>query len=120
MGIKVKLKGSFKNTEKYLDEHPSSIFTKEQIYEIAEKALELFQKNTPTSSGKTAMSWSYEVKQHNGSYEIIMHNSNIQNGYSIAILLNDGHATASGKYISGTHYIEDTMKDIFKFIDSIQ
>ena len=120
MGIKVKVKGSFKSTEEYLQTHKSSIFTEDQIYQIAEKSLELFKKNTPSKSGKTAESWSYEINKRNGKYSIIMHNSNIQNGYSVAILVNDGHATQSGQYISGTHYIDKTIEEIFKYINSLK
>ena len=120
MGIKVKTKGSFKNTEQYLETHQESAFTEQQIYQIADRALELFKKNTPSSSGKTAESWSYEIRKKNGRYSIIMHNSNIQNGYSVAILVNDGHATADGRYVSGTHYIDQTIKEISKYIDTLK
>lgn len=120
MGIKVTSKGGFKNTEEYLQTHKKSIYTDDQIYSIAEKALELFNKNTPSSSGKTAESWSYEIKKHNGKYSIIMHNSNIQNGYSIAILVDEGHATQEGKYVSGAHYIDKTIKEIIKYINTLK
>lgn len=120
MGIKVKTSGNFKNTEKYLKTHEKSAYTEDQIYQIAEKAVELFAKNTPSSSGKTSESWSYEVVQHNGEYIIELHNSNIQNGYNIAILVDEGHATKSGNYVSGKHYIDHTIKEIFKYIKTIQ
>ena len=120
MRIKVKTKGTFKNTEQYLESHQDSAFTEQQIYQIADHALELFKKNTPISSGKTADSWSYEIIKKKGKYSIIMHNSNIQNGYNIAILINDGHATADGHYISGTHYIDQTLKEISKYIDTLK
>lgn len=120
MGVRIKIKGSFKNTEKYLKSHQDSAFTEQQIYQIADYALELFKKNTPTSSGKTANSWSYEIVKKNGKYSIFMHNSNIQNGYNIAILVNDGHATSDGHYISGTYYIDQTIKEISKYIDTLK
>ena len=45
-------------------------------------------------------------------------NSNIQNGLNIAILVDTGHATPSGRYVSGTHYIDETIKEIYKYIDN--
>lgn len=120
MSIRVKTIGSFKNTENYLLKHKKSMFTEEQIKEIAEYSLELFEKNTPTKSGKTAESWSYEIKEHNGKYVIDMHNSNIQNGYNIAILVDEGHALKTGRWVSGEHYIDQTIKDIFKYIDKMK
>lgn len=120
MGVKIKTKGSFKNTERYLELHQDSVFTEQQIYQIADYALDLFKKNTPSSSGKTAKSWSYEIIKKNDKYSIIMHNLNIQNGYNIAILVDNGHATSSGRYVSGTHYIDQTIKDISKYIDTLK
>ncbi len=120
MSIKVTTKGSFKNTEEFLKTHQNSIFTEQQIHQIAEKALELFKKNTPSKSGKTAESWSYEIIKKYGKHTIIMHNSNIQNGYSIAILINDGHATKDGKYVSGTHYIDHTIEQIDEYINKLK
>lgn len=120
MSIKVKTKGDFKNTETYLLTHKKSIFTENQIKDIAEKSLELFSVNTPSSSGKTANSWFYDIEKVNGKYIINMHNSNIQNGYNIAILVDEGHALRSGQYVSGKHYIDKTIKEIFSYIDKLK
>lgn len=120
MSIKVKTTGDFKNTEKYLLSHKKSMFTEEQIYEIAEHSLQLFENNTPKGSGKTANSWSYEIKIVKGEYVIDMHNSNIQNGYNIAILVDEGHALQTGQWIAGKHYIDQTIKEIFKYIDKMK
>ena len=120
MGIKVKTSGNFKNTEKYLLTHKKSMFTDEQIIQIAEEALRLFRKNTPNRSGKTMDSWGYEIRETNGKYSIIMHNYNIQNGYNIAILVDEGHALRSGKWVAGEHYIDQTIKEIFNYINSMK
>lgn len=120
MGIKVKTKGHFKNTEQFLETNSKSIYTEDQIYQIADVGLELFSKNTPSSSGKTANSWTYEIIKKNGQYSIIYHNTNIQNGYNVAILVDEGHATSSGKRIPGTHYIDHTIKEIFNYINNLQ
>ena len=120
MSIKVKSSGNFKNTETFLFKHRKSLFSEDEIKQIAEYSLEIFQKNTPSNSGKTAESWSYEIKKVNGKYVIDMHNSNIQNGYNIAILVDEGHALQTGQYISGKHYIDKTIKDIFDYIDKMK
>lgn len=120
MGIKVKTTGDFKNIESYLLTHKESMFTEDQIEDIAEYSLKLFENNTPSSSGKTAESWSYEIKKINGRYVIDMHNSNIQNGYNIAILVDEGHALQTGQWVSGKHYIDQTIKEIFKYVDKMK
>ena len=118
--LQVKNSGSFKNIENYLLTHKKSSFTEEQIIDIANKSLELFILNTPSKTGKTAESWSYEIENKNGKYSIILHNSNIQNGYNIAILVDEGHATQTGIWVSGKHYIDETIKQIFKYIDKMR
>ncbi len=120
MGIKVKTTGDFKNTETYLLNHKESAFTRDQIEDIAKYSLELFKQNTPSKSGKTSEAWFYEIKKVNGKYIIDMHNSNIQNGYNIAILVDEGHALQTGQWVSGEHYIDQTIKDIFKYVDKMK
>ena len=116
--VKVKESGNFKNTETFLLSHRESLFTEKDIVDIAEKSMELFRKNTPTKSGKTAESWSYTIEKENNQYVIYVNNSNIQNGLNIAILIDTGHGTASGKYVPGTHYIDETIEEIYKYIDN--
>ena len=76
--VKVKTSGSFKNTETYLLNHRKSMFTESDIIDIANKSIELFKKNTPSKSGKTADSWDYEIKKEKDQYIIYINNDNIQ------------------------------------------
>ena len=120
MGIKVKSSGDFKNTETFLLNHKKGYFTDEQLNEIGRKSVELFRKNTPTKSGLTADSWSYEIDKSKNKCAINILNSNIQNGYNIAILIDEGHATSTGRYVTGEHYIDQTIKEIFNYINSMK
>lgn len=116
--VKVKESGNFKNTETFLLSKKKSAFTKKEIEDIAEKSIELFKKNTPSKSGKTAESWSYEIEYENNKPIIYINNDNIQNGLNIAILVDSGHGTGSGTYVSGKHYIDQTVKEIYEYINS--
>lgn len=118
--IKFKSRGDFKNTETFLLNHKKSYFTDDQIKNIAEKSIELFKKNTPSKSGLTADSWSYTIEKTSKGPVINIHNSNIQNGYNIAILIDEGHASQSGKWVAGKHYIDKTIKEIFNYINNIK
>lgn len=117
MSIKVKTKGNFNNTETFLISHRTSLFTDEDLFIIAEYGLQKFKDNTPSKSGKTSESWSYEIINTKKGRAIDYKNSNIQNGLNIAILVDTGHATAQGKWVSGTHYIDETIDDICSYID---
>jgi hypothetical protein len=51
---------------------------------------------TPVDTGKTAASWTYEIVRQNGGVSIEFHNTNVQRGIPIAIILQTGHATGTG------------------------
>ncbi|MDD6486624.1 MAG: hypothetical protein PUF61_06765, partial [Spirochaetales bacterium] len=68
---------------------------------------------TPKDSGKTASCWYYEITHRNGSSSISFHNSNIQNGVPIAIILQYGHGTRNGGYVQGRDYINPAIRPLF-------
>lgn len=68
---------------------------------------------TPIDSGQTANSWYYKVENKNGSATISFHNSNIQNGVPIAIILQYGHGTRNGGWVQGRDYINPAVQPIF-------
>ena len=71
---------------------------------------------TPKDSGLTASSWYYEIKHIGGSVTISFHNSNIQNGVPIAIILQYGHGTRNGGWVEGRDYINPAIQPIFNKI----
>lgn len=68
---------------------------------------------TPVDTGLTASSWSYEITRKNGTAVISFHNSNIQNGVPIAVILQYGHATGNGGWVEGRDYINPALRPIF-------
>ena len=71
---------------------------------------------TPIDSGLTASSWYYEIQHTRGSVTISFHNSNIQNGVPIAIILQYGHGTGTGGWVEGRDYINPAIQPIFDAI----
>ena len=71
---------------------------------------------TPVDSGLTANSWYYKITRANGSVTISFHNSNIQNGVPIAIILQYGHGTRNGGWVQGRDYINPAIQPIFDSI----
>lgn len=67
---------------------------------------------TPVDSGETAASWYYEITNKNNTITISFHNSNIQNGVPIAILLQYGHGTGTGGWVQGRDYINPAIQPI--------
>ena len=68
---------------------------------------------TPVKTGKTAISWVYEIKRQNGSVSIVFKNTNIVNGVPIAIILQYGHGTGTGGWVEGRDYINPAIQPIF-------
>ena len=68
---------------------------------------------TPVDTGLTANSWYYEIKRDKESVTISFHNSNIQNGIPIAIILQYGHGTGNGGWVEGRDYINPSIQPIF-------
>lgn len=112
MGISFKQKGDFKKTEKFLKKS----FGKDYIGVLeryAKEGVSHLAANTPKDSGNTAGSWSYKIEQKDSSISIIWNNSNVQKGVNIAVILQYGHATRNGGYVSGRDYINPALRPIF-------
>ena len=68
---------------------------------------------TPVDTGVTASSWYYEIKKDQNSVSIEFHNSNVNNGVPIALVLQYGHATSNGGWVEGRDYINPAIQPIF-------
>lgn len=81
--------------------------------QICQEGVEALSKATPVATGRTAASWSYEIKRTDKEIIINWKNSNIQNGVPIAIILQYGHVTRQGGYVQGRDYINPAIRPIF-------
>lgn len=115
--IRVKVKGSFKNTESFLNRvkriNPEAILRK-----YGEMGVQALSESTPVDTGLTASSWYYEISKEQDVYSLNFLNSNIQNGRRIAVLLDLGHGTSNGGYVQGRNYIKPAVRPIFDEIAS--
>ena len=105
-------KGDFSNTTRYFQKLKNA-----KIIRILEKygqeGVSALSSATPVDTGLTASSWYYEISNKNGSAMISFHNSNIQNGVPIAIILQYGHGTRNGGWVEGRDYINPAIRPIF-------
>jgi len=69
--------------------------------------------NTPVDSGITADSWSYKIINDKGKTTISWFNSSKVDGVPIAIILQYGHATKNGGWVTGRDYINPAIRPIF-------
>ena len=104
--------GDFSNTERFLKNVGNdSFFANLEAYGKA--GVQALADNTPRDSGETAMSWGYKVIRSRTNPGIEWYNTNVNDGTSVAILIQYGHATKSGGYISGRDYINPVIRPIF-------
>jgi len=79
--------------------------------------VDALSKATPVDTGKTASSWSYEIKRENSITSISWSNSNrTEDGTPIAILIQYGHGTGPGVYIPGKDFINPAIRPILEQI----
>ena len=105
-------KGDFSKTLNFLAQCEKGI-DNATLRRFGEMGVNALREATPKDTGKTANSWSYEIVRKRGSVEIQWKNSNIVNGVPVAIVLQYGHATRTGRYIEGRDYINPALQPVF-------
>jgi len=110
--ISFKHKGNFDKTMKFLKKTGNGdIFKGLEV--LAEEGVKALQEATPKKTGKTASSWSYSIEKTKTGIILSWNNSNRNNGASVAILIQYGHAMPSGYYVQGIDYINPALKPVF-------
>lgn len=84
------------------------------LNKYGKNGVESLTRATPVDTGKTASSWRYEIREKNGTFELVWLNSNRNDGVLIVALIKYGHATASGSWIEGEDFITPAMRNILK------
>lgn len=117
MSISFTTTGSFEKTESFLRR-----MTKNQIASILESygaiGTTALKSATPVDTGMTASAWTHKVTNKGGVWELSWHNQNGSNGVKIALLLQYGHGTGTGGYVSGRDYINPAIRPIFDKISN--
>jgi len=110
--ITVKASGDTKNLDKFISRMKQDAFFS-KLDKYGAMGVSALASATPVESGLTAQSWTYEVKHSKGRHEIIWHNTNVNDGVAVAILIQYGHGTGTGGYVQGVDYINPVIKPLF-------
>jgi hypothetical protein len=110
--ITVRHKGDFSKLTNFL-EKAKNVVRIGDLDKYGREGVEALASATPVDTGLTAGSWYYKVEHRDGSVSISFHNSNIQNGVPIAIILQYGHGTRNGGWVEGRDYINPAVQPIF-------
>lgn len=110
--ISFRQKGDFKKCTRYFERVREAVKLG-YLDKYGRQGVNALASATPVETGLTAKSWYYEIENKNGSATISFHNSNIQNGVPIAIILQYGHGTRNGGWVQGRDYINPAIQPIF-------
>ena len=113
MVFKIVHRGSFDNTERFLNA-ASKLRIEDILNTYGQEGVSALSSVTPVDSGETADSWTYQIVGDKTSFSIIFSNTNMtESGTPIAILLQYGHGTRNGGWVQGRDYINPAIQPIF-------
>lgn len=115
-GIKLISHGSFDKAFAYLDR--LRMFRVDRILnEAGQKGVDALRAASPRNTSELATSWSYKIiNDGNNRARIEWHNSDIEGGYSVALLVQYGHGTNNGGYVPPHDYINPAIEPILEEI----
>jgi hypothetical protein len=110
--VTIESKGDFKKATRFFKKSRKAVQLKNAT-SVAEKCIQRLKAVTPVETGITANSWTYKIERGWRKTTIQINNTNIQNGINIALLLEFGHRTKGGGWVSGKNYIEPEIQKAY-------
>lgn len=105
-------RGSFTNMERFLL-RAQTIDIRSLVEPYAQRGVEALKAATPVDSGLAANSWGYEIESTKDTVTIKWINTDIENGFPVAVMLQYGYGTGTGGYVQGRDYINPAIRPIF-------
>jgi len=110
------VRGSYSKTEKWLNKLAKGDIV-HGLNALGRQGVAALASATPVNTGCTSQSWDYRINQGSGYIEIEWYNTNVVNGFPVAVGLQYGHGTGTGGYVRGIDYINPAIKPVFKEIE---
>lgn len=110
--ITVTKKGDFSRLDTYLN-RLKGLFGLSDLDKYGKRGVEALSSATPRDSGTTAASWFYRINRTDGELSLEFYNSNVNEGVSIAVILQYGHGTGTGGWVEGRDYINPALRSVF-------
>ena len=111
--IRFNSKGDFSKATRYFKKALVASDVSDILDKYGKRGVSALAASTPVDSGLTASSWYYKVQSSRSNATLTFHNSNINNGVPIAIILQYGHGTGTGGWVEGRDYINPAIQPIF-------
>lgn len=107
-------RGNLSKTAQFLRRAKSLHFS--DLEKFGDDGVRALMDATPVDTGRTAVSWYYQIRQDEKGVSIEWLNQNVKDGIVIAVLIQNGHATKSGGWVPGYDYINPAIEPIFREI----
>jgi hypothetical protein len=105
-------KPKFKKTISFL-ERLETFDPQPILHEYGQAGVAALAGGTPVDTGETASKWSYKVERKGEQYKIIWSNSEMAGSAPLVLMLQYGHATKSGYFLSGRDFINPALRPIY-------
>lgn len=112
MGFRVTTSGSFANNRRFL-QNARKLQLSQILNAAGQEGVAALAVATPKDSGLAASLWRYEVSSSFGGTTLTWYNSDVENGFPVAVMLQYGHGTRGGGYVQGRDYINPAMRAVF-------
>lgn len=104
-------RGDFSKTERFFN-----FLLRRDYLNILDKygkmGVEALRAATPVDTGLLASSWNYVIERDDKVTKLIWVNDDIEGGMNVAILIDRGHATKSGGWVPGLHFVDEAIDPI--------
>lgn len=104
-------RGDFSKTERFFN-----FLLRRDYLNILDKygkmGVEALRAATPVDTGLLASSWNYVIERDDKITKLIWVNDDIEGGMNVAILIDRGHATKSGGWVPGLHFVDEAIDPI--------
>ena len=110
--ITVRHEGNFSRTEKFFNKMLHRDYLN-ALDKYGQMGVEALASSTPTDSGETANSWTYEIVRTSDTTTISWLNTKENDGVNIAVILLYGHGTGTGGYVRGIDFVNPAMRPVF-------
>ena len=114
-GINIVSHGNFDKATAYL-ERLKMLKYDSILNNAGQKGVDALRAATPRDTGELANSWNYTIVHNGSTAKIEWHNSDIEGGYSVALLVQYGHGTNNGGYVPPHDYINPAIEPILEEI----
>ncbi len=102
----------FKKTESFLDR--LGRFDARRILEqFGSIGVSALSAATPVDTGETASGWSYKVEGNKERYTLTWMNNEMAGRTPLVLLLQYGHATKNGYFLSGRDFINPALRQVY-------